>query len=124
MPSRAAASIRSPTMNAATDASSPARLRRISRWISARAGMAWLHRGVDRHPADRLLRDRGLAEEHVEWRHVRVPLDQRRPRTETRESLSVERPHGFANPRAVIVDAKRSTVREPVYRVACEVKLT
>src|SRR6266511_4612144 len=64
-----------------------------------------------------------LVEQHFEWRHVVVPLDQRRTRTEPGERFLVERPHVGGNARAVIIDSQRESILELMHRVASQMNL-
>src|SRR6266568_3847745 len=84
------------------------RLARIARWSSSSEGAAV--------STFRLVDQRGgmsrLLEQHRHGRHVGVPFDERRHRTEARERLGIECPHLRRDARAVIVDAKRSRSEE------------
>src|SRR5262249_4376067 len=61
-----------------------------------------------------------LAEQHVERRHVGVPFDQGRNRTEPAERFAIQRPYLRDDPRAVIVDAQSAAVVERSHAVAGE----
>src|SRR5229473_2171441 len=63
----------------------------------------------------------GLAEQHIESRHVGIPLDQGWDRTEPCERLAVQRPDLGDDVRAVIVDTQGAAVRERPHAVTGKV---
>src|SRR2546422_2946578 len=74
-------------------------------------------------PSQDALSTRGLVQKNAERRHIRVPLDERRPRTEEGHRLGVKRPHLGCDARAVIVDADRAAVFELAQPVSGEMEL-
>src|SRR6266851_5742847 len=89
----------SASIAAAAPSSRSIRLARIARCSSSSVGIACLLFGPREQRAGKVR----LAEQHVEGRHVVVPFDQRRNRTEPRERFPVQRPYFGNDPRAVIV---------------------
>src|SRR5258708_2770594 len=78
------------------------RLRRMAYCSSSSVGM----RGLVVCAGNEAIGTSRLLEENVERRHVVVPLDQGRERTEPGQRVPVERPHLLDDARAVIVDAQ------------------
>src|SRR5215475_12199620 len=64
-----------------------------------------------------------LAEQHVERRHVVVPFDQRRHRTEPCERLPVQRPDLRNYARAMIIDTQGTAVVKRPHAVAGKMDL-
>src|ERR1700741_4354696 len=76
------------------------RLALKSVWSSRSAGMIVAALGR----LHQTIGDPGLAEQHRQFRDIRVPLDQRRNGAESIESLLIERPHRRGHGRAVVID--------------------
>src|SRR6185312_16423681 len=72
------------------------------------------------HHAIRFVR---LCGEHTERRDVRVPLDERRHRTEALERRGIQHPHFIAHRRVVRVDANVALADAP-HAVASKMHLT
>src|SRR5258707_12854530 len=84
------------------------RLARMARCNSSSVGTACLLCGRREKRAGVV----GLAKQHIEGRHVGVPLDQGWDRTEPCERLAVQRPDLVDDGRPVIVDTQGAAVRE------------
>src|SRR6266849_74618 len=93
------------------------RLARMARCNSSSVGTACLLSGR----REKRTSVGGLAEQHIEGRHVGVPLDQGWNRTEPCERLAVQRPHLGDDVRAVIVDTQGAAIGERPHTVTCKV---
>src|SRR5579883_2524964 len=111
------------TLSASIAAAGPSlrsrRLARMARCSSSSVGTVRLLSGRRQKRTGAV----GLAQQHVEGRHVGVPLDQCWHRTEPCERFPVERPYFGDDMRAVIVDAQAAAVRERPHAVTGEVDL-
>src|SRR5713101_8287495 len=92
------------------------RLARMARCNSSSVGTACLLFGRCQKRAGMV----GLAEQHVEGRHVGVPLDQGWNRTEPCERFPIQRPYLGDDVRAVIVDAQGAAAGKRPHTVAGE----
>src|SRR5215467_6212689 len=99
----------SASIAAAAPSSRSTRLARMARCNSSSVGISRLRRVGQCQKRTGMVR---LTEQHIERRHVGVPLDQSWHRTEAFERFSVQCPYFRDNPRAVIVDAQGAAVAE------------
>src|SRR5712671_5944421 len=90
------------------------RLARMARCTSSSVGTACLLFGLREQCAGMV----GLAEQHVEGRHVGVPLDQGWSWTEPCERFPVQRPYLGDDVRAVIVDTQGAAAGKWSHTVA------
>src|SRR6516164_11560994 len=86
----------------AAPSSRSTRLARMARCTSSSVGTADLLFGLREERAGMVR----LAGQHIEGRHVGVPFDQRRDRTEPCERVPIECPYVGNDPRGVVVDAQ------------------
>src|SRR5215467_732744 len=106
----------SASIAAAAPSSRSTRLARMARCNSSNVGTARLPLSQCQKRTGMV----GLAEQYVERRHVGVPFDQGRNRTEPAERFPIQCPYLRDDPRAVIVDAQGAAVVERSHAVAGE----